>query len=183
MSVIACSPLAFATTALEDINMRLVNYYVQEYKAGNTLLPANVVAVAKAAIALQEAYARKDYQVSASIDVDEDDRELDKKAYERANNSFNGGHPRKGVMWGVARNQLPQSTNPGEYVTIHYKSLNELATAAGLVIAEYTYPLGKGVVIKLMETNNGFNIHSDYGWRYAALWIPADRSAMAGFLL
>lgn len=173
--------LAFTPTPLVSISMGLVSYYVEQYKAGNSLLTTNEAAVAKAAITLQEAYARKDHHVCQDVDLDESESELDKRAYELATNSFNGGLLRRGVMWGVARHQLPQYTNPGEYVTIHYKSLNELATAAGLVIAEYSFPLGKGVVIKLMETNNGFNIGKN-GWRYVSLWIPHDKTAMAGFL-
>ena len=68
------------------------------------------------------------------------------------------------------------------HVTIHYKFINEISTAAGLVIVEHNYPQGKGVVIKLMESNNGFNIGGEIGWRYVSLWIPVDRSGMAGFL-
>ena len=181
MNAIA-KPLTFSPTPLGEVNMNLVVYFVREYKAGNQLLSTNQQEIAKAAIALQEAYARKDHQIRTEPVDEECGRETAEQAYLRATNSFNGGRPLKGVMWGVARNMLPRSTSPGEYVTIHYKSLNELATAAGLVIAEYSFQSGKGVVIELMETNNGFNI-GKYGWRYAALWIPKDRSAMAGFLL
>ena len=181
MAIVSCNPLVLAPTPLADINVRLVAHFVEQYRAGNTLLGEGAEAVAKAAIALQEAYARKDYQISTVDNYDESEIEADKNAYERAINSINAGFPKRGVMWGVARHQLPRSTSPGEYITIHYKFLNEIATAAGLVITEHNYPQGKGVVIKLMETNNGFNLGKN-GWRYAALWIPCDRSGMAGFL-
>ena len=182
MAIVSCNPLVLSPTPLGDINMRLVAHFVEQYRAGNPLLCSNAAAVAKAAIALQEAYALKDYQVSAVSDCDDESEvEADKSAYERAINSINSGFPKRGVMWGVARHQFPRSTSPGEYITIHYKFLNEIATAAGFVIAEHTYPQGKGVIIRLMETNNGFNI-STGGWRYVSLWIPSDRSKMAGFL-
>lgn len=177
MTDMVSKSLTFAPTPLADINMGLVGHFVSEYRNGNSYLTPNQIAVAKAAIALQEAYARKEYHITS----EDSDFGAEREEYNRASDCFNGGHLRRGVMWGVARHQLPLNTNPGEYVTIHYKSLNEMATAAGFVIAERTYPQGKGVIIRLMETNNGFNI-STGGWRYISLWIPSDRSKMAGFL-
>ena len=173
--------LTLSPTPLKEINMNLVEYFIREYRAGNPSLSMRQVEIAKAAIALQEAYACKDYHVKAEFPTEDDEAELDAQAYQRATNAFNGGKPVKGVMWGVARHQLPRNTNPGEYITVHYKFLNELASAAGLVIAEYGFTGGKGVVIKLMETNNGFNL-GKFGWRYASLWIPKNRDGMAGFL-
>ena len=181
MKMIAGEPIVFKPTPLEDISLALVNHYIEQYRAGNSILSASAVAVAKAAIALQEAYARKDYQLNTTDTVEVGEAERYEKAFARANDTFNGGFPRKGVMWGVARNQLPRTTHPGEYITVHYKFLNEIATAAGLVVVEHQYPQGKGVIIKLMETNNGFNL-GEHGWIFAALWIPTDRSGMAGFL-
>lgn len=183
MTPTVCKQLTFVPTPLASINMQLVGYYVEQYKSGNQYLPASAVAVAKAAIALQEAYARKEYHVSTAVVDDDSERELDEKMYNRVLDSIKNMAcaPSKGVMWGVARTQLPQSTNPGEYATIRYKFLNEIATAAGLIISEHHFVNGKGVIIRLMETNNSFNI-STGGWRYVALWIPAEKTGMAGFL-
>lgn len=180
MNAIA-KPLTFSPTPLGEVNMNLVEYFVREYKAGNQLLSTNQQEIAKVAIALQEAYARRSYQLNTTDTVEVGEAERYEKAFARANDTFNGGFPRKGVMWGVARNQLPRTTHPGEYITVHYKFLNKIATAAGLVIVEHQYPQGKGVIIKLMETNHGFNL-GEHGWIFAALWIPTDRSRMAGFL-
>lgn len=171
------------TVAITDISLRTVSYYVEEYLAGRKLSPRDE-AVAKAAIALQEAYTMKDYQayVPKQDTVDPVDAQREEYDYHRALNAFNGGFLHKGVSWGVPRAQINAKPSMGEYMTLHYNSLSERATVAGYVVAINEYQDGRGFVIRMMESHHGFNIESPTGWRYAALWVPRNLNKMCGFL-
>lgn len=169
-----CRPIA-------EINMRLVSYYIERYRANDPYLSEGHREVAKAAIALEEAFAKKDYQTYLP-QPGEQWNITDAEALGRATAAFGEGTPLRGVSWGVKRHEIPVNADVGEYVTIHYKLMGQQAIAAGFVTAKMYFGKGRGWVIRLMETNNGFNIQPGHGWRYVSLWLPNDVGYMAGFL-
>lgn len=84
-------------------------------------------------------------------------------------------------MCGVSKANLPIGANEGATIEVHYKKCLQLCTVVGVVTEIIQYPQGVGLVIKLLQTNNSFNI-SPTGWSYVGLWLPTNSTAQAGFV-
>ncbi len=164
--------------SIKEIDMSLVGFYVERYWSGDRYNP-NHTAIAEAAINLERAFAERDYQ-QAQTDTSSW-KTSDAEAMVQARTSLDIARANGAIDWGVPRANLPSNPQAGETITIHYNDHKEHATVVGFVADVVEYPQGKGLVLRLLETNNSFNLRCE-GWRYIGLWIPSYRTAQAGFV-
>lgn len=168
-------------TPLAEINMSVVNLIVQRYHDKSTIQSPEEIHLAEAAIAFQKAFAMKDYR-SASAELTPDEQLSEEQVIAIAEQSFNGGYPAGGVHNGIKRQNAPRNAKEGERVTIKYLFLGRQCIDAGIVVKAFEFPTGRGLVVRLLETVNGYNISSSVGRRHVKVWMPAGNLGGDGFI-
>jgi hypothetical protein len=161
----------------ENLNFGLINLYIQWYREGIQKLSPSKLELVKAAIALQEAYAKKDYcEVSEVSQWPTSDAEMLDKAIA----SFKNGMPHP-IHNAVRKEYLPRSKAEGDNVLIHCFFLNTRAVIEGKIANIISYPLGKGYVIDVTKLIDHYLCNGPRS-KYMALWVSNDPTAMSGFI-
>lgn len=81
--------------------------------------------------------------------------------------------------WAVKRSEFPTQSEVGSAIRINYLHGGPAAVIAEVHSAT-DYPDGRALVLRLLETCNGFGL-SSVGWSYIGFWMPKHPGASGGF--
>ena len=163
---------------ISEINMDLVDLYTSRYLAGDRSRPQHN-AIAEAALALQEACAKMEYETATPKETIS---AADVTSWENARQALEIAHIKGNIAWGVPRANLPHDAQVEDVITIHYWDYSQRSVVVAEVVERIHYPEGNGLVLKLLETLNSFGISEPGGWRYIGFWMPFYKTAQAGFV-
>jgi len=177
MSFTIDQQLQASSVPVENMNMKLVGLYVQWHLEGKPMSPGKTE-LAKAAIALQEAYSKKDYyEVNEEVQWTSSDEEM----FAKAISNFKGGNPHP-ILKAVRKEYLPRDKAEGGKVLIHCYFLNTRAVVEGTIAKIVEYPLGKGYVIEITKMIDHYLSSEQPRSKYLSLWVSGDPTATSGFV-
>lgn len=176
MSYTVQEQLNIARVSITSMDYGLINHYVRALQEGQYITPQGE-RLAKAALALQEAYAERNY---CKIEDDHPWKLSDEEMMAKAVASFNEGDPK--IHLGLRRDYVPLGKTIDDHVLIHALFLNERLVYEGRVVKVLEYPNGTGWIIQITELIDKYLFNGPRS-KYTSIWAPHDyKNKMAGIL-
>lgn len=157
---------------IEEINLRHIAQVSKMYENGT--LGGDLGPVVTAARALQKAVSYQHNQLATPRDGGDVE-----KAIATALAAIDYSRRTGSLGWMVKRSEFPTQSEVGSTIRINYLHTGP-ASVIGEVHSATDYPDGRALVLRLLETCNGFGL-SSVGWSYIGFWMPKHPGTGGGF--